>query len=206
MARCSFAAIPFWRIPNLLTAELIYLCTFWINCRCFRVGVLSTISPRELLTGIKCDYSIQGKFQFGDYLQAYCGTDNTTQERSNNCIYTRPCGNLQGGFFIYDLKTLERTHCYLGSVLPMPESVIKLFEDITRKERCPDGLDFTSGDGTQTILNIANPMSDTLDDADSAYQPSDASSVDTALTGVISSLLVRSCDCESDRESNCESD
>ena len=148
MARCTFASVPFRSIPDLLTAELVYLCTFWINCCCFRVGVSNTISPRELLTGIKCDYSIHGKLQFGDYLQAYCGTDNTTWERSNDCIYTHLCGNLQGGFFVYDLKTLERTHCNSGSVLPMPESIIKLAEDIARKQRCPDGLVFTLRDGT----------------------------------------------------------
>ena len=41
-----------------------------------------------------------------------------------------------------------------------------------------------------------------MDNADSAYQPSDASSVDTSLTGVVSTLLVRSSDCESDREND----
>ena len=131
-------------------------------------------------------------------------TDNTNSERSNDCIYTRPCGNLQGGFFVYDLKTLECTHQNFGSNVPMPESVIKLVEDITRKQRCPDRLVFTSRDGTHTILYIANPLSDMLVNADSAYQHSDTSSVYTSLTGVVSTLSGRSSDCEISRENDCK--
>lgn len=33
--RCTITLIPFQQIPDLLTAELIYSCTFWINCHCF---------------------------------------------------------------------------------------------------------------------------------------------------------------------------
>ena len=88
MLWCTFASIPFLRIPDFLTAELIYSCTFWINCHRFKVGVSQTISLCELLTGIKFDYSIYGKFQFSDYVQAYCGTANTTHERSNDYMYT----------------------------------------------------------------------------------------------------------------------
>lgn len=93
--------------------------------------------------------------------------------------HTIPLGN--------DRMNLERTHQYLGTVLPIPESVIKLVKNIAKKQRCPDGLVFTSRDGTQTILDIANPVSDTLYNDDYAYQPFGTYYVDTALTEVISS-------------------
>lgn len=81
MARYTMASIPFCRIPNILTVELIYSYTFWINFCCFFAGVLNTIRPCELLSRIKCHYSFHVKFKFGDYLQAYHGMDNTTRER-----------------------------------------------------------------------------------------------------------------------------
>ena len=120
---------------------------------------------------------IHEKFQFGDYLQAYHGMDNNTCEFSNDCSYTWPFGNTQGGFFYtwpnnLGTYTLILRNCCSNAKLS--------------SNRLKDGLVFTLHDGTQMILDIFNPMNDTFDGADYAYQPSNTLSVDTKLTGVVS--------------------
>ena len=55
-ARSTIVTLPFERIPNRMTIELMYAYNFWINCFPANDGASDTISPRELVTGLKVTY------------------------------------------------------------------------------------------------------------------------------------------------------
>jgi len=55
------------------------------------------------------------KFQFGDFVQATKppktnATGNNMDERVSDAIYCHPSGNVQGGFWIYQLSTAQVVH------------------------------------------------------------------------------------------------
>jgi hypothetical protein len=69
--RCTFAAVPFTRLPPRMVIEMVNGVDFWLNNWCSKVGVSKTKSPREIMTGICLDVVKHCKFQFGDYILAH---------------------------------------------------------------------------------------------------------------------------------------
>jgi hypothetical protein len=48
------------------------------------------------LTGIKVNYKKELELAFGEYVEVYDGTDNTSRARSVPCIGLFPCANSTG--------------------------------------------------------------------------------------------------------------
>jgi hypothetical protein len=62
-----------------------------------RVSSLSeNVCPRVLFTGIKIDYKKELNISFGDYVEAYKKTDNTSTARTSACIALFPSSNAAG--------------------------------------------------------------------------------------------------------------
>ena len=178
--RCAFASLPFDVIPPRMTIELVNAANFWLNCWCSKSGVSTTLSPRELMTGTRMDYNKHARFQFGEYVLAHNEDgDNTMTPRAIDAIYLRPTGNLNGGHFVFNLKTARRVHRKRLTAVNMTDSIINKVEAIARAQNGARGIMFGDREGLTTIHDL-HP---TDTDSDEDYTPDDAS-VDSHLTGV----------------------
>jgi hypothetical protein len=63
------------------------------------------VSPRVLFTGVKIDHKKELNLSFGDYVEAYEGTDNTSTARSSTCIALYPNCNSTGSWTLWKLDT-----------------------------------------------------------------------------------------------------
>jgi hypothetical protein len=61
-----------------------------------------------LFTGIPVDYKKELLVAFGDYVEAYEGTDNTLRARSSACIALYPVGNSIGSWVLWKIETRSR--------------------------------------------------------------------------------------------------
>ena len=55
--RCQacLAVMPFEKIPNIMTINLIQFCVFWLNAKPVKAGISMIYSPRELISCKKED-------------------------------------------------------------------------------------------------------------------------------------------------------
>ena len=166
--RCIFAGLPFKRITVRMIIELGYAITFWLNCWCNSSGISKTISPRELITGIRLDANKHLQFQFGEYvLGLHNETDNTMEPRAIDAIYLRPTGNPNGGVYVLDLQSGRRVHRTRARGAHMTDVIIQRVETMAIAQGCPAGLLFGNAKGNTTILDVD------YDDEDSAGDESD---------------------------------
>ena len=52
-ARGILATLPFKKLPRFMIIHLVHFVTMWLNSWPIKTGISSTISPRELITGMK---------------------------------------------------------------------------------------------------------------------------------------------------------
>jgi hypothetical protein len=94
------------------------------------------VSPRELYTGIKPDFSKDVKgLSFGDYVQAhedYEKSTNLPRERTRGCIALYPKGNSVGTWKFYSLLTLQEITRDNWTKLPIPDIVIEKMNSLYR--------------------------------------------------------------------------
>jgi hypothetical protein len=67
--RCVYNTVPFQRMPSRMVVEMVKASVFWLNMFLPEDGVSDTISPRELIAGLKIDYHKHCKTEFGSYVQ-----------------------------------------------------------------------------------------------------------------------------------------
>jgi hypothetical protein len=79
------------------------------------------ITPNVAFTGIPIYYHKDVKLAFGDYVEAYEGTDNTSCPRSAACIAVYPVNNAVGSWQDFTIETRSRVR---------PSSVIKLVTNV----------------------------------------------------------------------------
>jgi hypothetical protein len=69
-----------WELPGQLVGDLVVYCVSRLNIR--RTAALAeNICPRVLFTGVPMDYKKELTCAFGDYVEAYEGTTNTSRAR-----------------------------------------------------------------------------------------------------------------------------
>jgi hypothetical protein len=96
-----------WELPGQLVGDLVAYCVSRLNIR--RTTSLSeNICPRVLFTGVPVDYKKELTYAFGDYVEAYEGTTNTSKARSSACIALFPTGNAIGSWVLWKIDT--RSH------------------------------------------------------------------------------------------------
>ena len=106
--------------------------------------------------------------------------------RAIDDIYLRPTGSVQGGMYVFDLKTARRVHRMIVTPAHMTDTVIKRVEAIASVQKAITGLHFGDINGNSTILDIDTASAGSDDDASDGTFYDDDESVDTALTGVVS--------------------
>jgi hypothetical protein len=96
-----------WKLPKVLVKDLVAYIVSRLNIR--RTTALSeNVCPRVLFTGAPVDYKKELQVAFGDYVEAYEGTDNTSRARSSVCIALHPAGNLSGSWVLWKIETKTR--------------------------------------------------------------------------------------------------
>jgi hypothetical protein len=101
--RCVKNGLP-WKLPPSKVKDLIGYSVSRLNIR--RTSSLSeNICPRVLFTGIKVDFKKELNLSFGDYVEAYESTDNTSAARSAACIALYPISNAAGSWILWKLET-----------------------------------------------------------------------------------------------------
>jgi hypothetical protein len=92
-----------WKLPKVLVKDLVAYVVSRRNI-CRTTALSENVSPRVLFTGAPVDYKKELQVAFGDYVEAYEGTDNTSRARSSACIALHPAGNLSGSWSYGKLK------------------------------------------------------------------------------------------------------
>lgn len=123
--RATYNSLPFRRLPNRMIVELVYSMTLWLHAFPARDGVSSTISPRELVTGVTIDASRHCVIPFGAYVQTHEQHDNTMAPRTIGALALRPTGNQQGGHHFFSLQSGRTIVRNRWTEIPMPMDVIK---------------------------------------------------------------------------------
>jgi hypothetical protein len=96
-----------WSLPQCLVAELVAYAVSRLNIR--RTSALSeNVCPRVLFTGVPVNYKKELKVAFGDYVEAYEGTDNTSRARSAACIALYPANNAAGSWILWKIDTRSK--------------------------------------------------------------------------------------------------
>lgn len=122
--RAIYNTLPFTRMPARMLSELVYNVTFWLNAFPALDGISTTISPRELVTGIRLDGMKHCVLPFGAYVQTHEEHDNTMATRTIGAIALRPTGNVQGAHFFMSLQSGRRLVRNRWTEIPMPADVI----------------------------------------------------------------------------------
>jgi hypothetical protein len=142
--RATRHTLSFKVIPLTMLIELIYSSTLWINAFPLKGGVSSTLSARNIMTGIQFDYQKHCRLQFGSYVQAHQepSPTNTQAARTVGAIYLGPTGNIQGSYKFLNLRTGKRITRIRWTQLPMPQEVIDCAGQLGRADRQPELLTF----------------------------------------------------------------
>ncbi len=93
-----------WCLPNTRVKDLVMYCVSRMNL-CTTSALQGTVCPRVLFTGVKPNYRKELALAFGDYVELYTGTDNTSRERSTPCIALYPVGNSTGAWQFWNLHS-----------------------------------------------------------------------------------------------------
>ena len=171
--RCIFNNTPFKRMPIRMVTEMVYSAVFWLNSLIPEHGVSVTMSPRELMTGVSLDANTHGRFQFGEYVMAHQDeTNNSLDPRALDTIYLRPSGNVQGGYWAYDVNSAHRVHRMHGTAMPMTDSIIERINSLGKEY--PEGIIFGDANNENTILDFDITENEDDDDvSDASFQPDD---------------------------------
>ena len=122
-------------LPFALTAKLemwlVIAVTFAINLIPTK-NANGLISPREKLFGYAIDVNTELKHGFGDYVQVFEKSDNSTDPRTRGAIALTPTGSTDGTWWYMPLDTLgphgKAVRRSRATSLPMPVEVIARLE------------------------------------------------------------------------------
>ncbi len=81
---------------------------------------------RVLFTGMRVNYKKELELAFGDYVEIYDGTDNTSKSRSIPCIALFPCCNSTGLWEFISLKSKTRVCRSQWKVMVTTSAVIDM--------------------------------------------------------------------------------
>ena len=142
--RATRHTLPFKMIPLIMLIDLIYYSILWINAFPPKGGVSTTLSPRNIMTGIQFDYNKHCQLPFGSYVQAHeePNPTNTQAARTVGAICLGPTGNIQGSYKFLNLRTGKRITRRRWTPLPMPQEVIDRVNQLGKADAQPELLTF----------------------------------------------------------------
>jgi hypothetical protein len=93
-----------WKLPKSRVSDLLTYCVSRLNLR--RTSALQGVmSPSFLFTAMTPVYDRVFGLSFGDYVEMYDGTTNTSRQRSLACIALYPVGNAAGSWMFWNMAT-----------------------------------------------------------------------------------------------------
>jgi hypothetical protein len=93
------------------------------------------ICPRVLFIGIPVDYKRELTYAFGDCVEAYEGTTNTSRARSALCIALYPTGNSIGSWVVWKIDTRSRVRRSNMVKLVTTDNIILIMNAVASEER-----------------------------------------------------------------------
>ena len=143
--------IPFKRLPKRFIIELVKRAAIMINSLPLDNGIHDAMSPRAIVTGKVLQIP---PCKVGEYVQAKVPTTNKTdEERTVDALYIGPNNN-STGHYMFKLKTKEGILVPKVTPLPIPESVIKVVNEMGGKEGQVEGIHFGNLYGDVSINDI----------------------------------------------------
>jgi hypothetical protein len=123
-----------WELPGQLVGDLVAYVTSRLNIR-RTTALAENICPRVLFTSIPVDYRKELMFAFGDYVEAYEGTTNTSRARSAACIALFPTGNSIGTWVLWKIDT--RSHVRRSNMVKLvtTDNIISIMNAVASEER-----------------------------------------------------------------------
>jgi len=105
--RAAYQRLPYTKLPKTMVKYLAMVQTHQLNYFPVKGGISDTYSPRMIMGDPPIDYKKHCSISFGAYVQAnhehFPKNDQTAH--TLDCIYLRPCNNLQGGHELMDLNS-----------------------------------------------------------------------------------------------------
>ena len=152
----------------MLIIELIYSSILWINAFPPKCGLSSTLSPRNILTGIQFDYNKHCKLQFGSYAQAHHENSptNTQSARTVGAICLGPTRNIEGSFKFLNLRTGKRITGRRWTTLTMPQEVIERVNKLGAADDQPELLTFYDQKGRFETPGVPDIVDTDIPDED----------------------------------------
>jgi hypothetical protein len=161
--------LPF-ALSDLMLQYLVYFAVSRINLMPHTGDAYLHVSPRELFTGRKLNYTLDFRVAFGDFVMIQArAINNSLTERAEEAIALLPTGNLTGSVVFYALdsgRLVTRDHF---TILPMPTRVIYKLNLTAGSTPTSDGsdqqLDFLYG----TSVLTDPPAEPLLDSSESSF-------------------------------------
>jgi hypothetical protein len=121
-----------WELPRQLIGDLVAYCVSRLNIR-RTTALAENVCPSVLFTGVPIDYRRELAYAFGDYVEAYEGTTNTSRVRSAACIALFPTGNSIGSWVLWRIDTRSRVRRSNIVKLVTTERIINVINAVTRR-------------------------------------------------------------------------
>jgi hypothetical protein len=123
-----------WELPGQLIGDLVAYCVSRLNIR-HMTALAENVCPRVLFTGVPIDYRKELAYAFGDYVEAYEGTTNTSRARSAACIALFPTGYSIGLWVLWKIDTRSRVRRSNIEKLVTTERITNIINAVTAEER-----------------------------------------------------------------------
>ena len=118
-----------YQLSQSLTVWLIYHCASRSNF--VPISTLSeTITPREYLLGRQLDYNLDLQLKFGEYVEVFTRTTNSSAARTRPGIALVSVGNLHGSWKVLMLDTMKVATMDQWKTMPMSSSIIQFMNNL----------------------------------------------------------------------------
>lgn len=165
------------RVRSILSGLPYQLPTPWIHWAVYfavkarnKVPVRSSgtsLSPAELLTGIKSNAKTDLRISFGEYVQAHeMDTDNSMRPRTRGCIALLPVGNREGSVRFMDLKTLRVITRDSWTSVPITDEIVEFINDLSNKSRTSKSIPMSPASVTDADSELAESSMTNITDSD----------------------------------------
>jgi hypothetical protein len=178
-----------WQLPNIMVKDLVAYCVSRLNIR-RTTAINSNVCPRVLFTGIKINYGKELALAFGDYVEVYDGTDNTSRPRSIPCIALYPCANSTGSWEFMNLLTKRKVRRSQWKLMMTNELIVNTMNAFDSDDHVDlANIDGAVGDpeniaGEPDVVNeeTDQPPASEVDNSQS-HQNSSTDNADVAISG-----------------------
>ena len=185
--RSVYNSLPFKKFPNRLLMEIVYAQVFWLNAFPSANGISKTSSPCSIVTGSGIDYNLHCKLECGSYVQTHENHSNNMEPHMIGELALRPTGNVQGGFYFYNLATGCVISRRQWTCLPMPAEVIDTAHTLAENDKAKEGIDYNEGIPAP-IRGVDTDDAGVQDDDDENYENYKHSNAETLDGEIVESL------------------